>query len=54
VFDLAVWIDAGARVSVDPTVTFTVDHCDVVLRNHGSVADLYQKVDRLAAALRLT
>lgn len=54
VFDLAVWIDAGARVPVDPTVTFTADHCDVVLRNHGSVADLYQKVDRLAAALRLT
>jgi len=49
--DLYIWIDHN--VPVDPTVTFTVDDCDIVIRNHGTPGQLHEKLGRLAIAMGL-
>jgi hypothetical protein len=47
-FDLYVWV-ANGRVAWDPTIKFGPEVCDVIIENHGSLADFYRKLDRLAA-----
>jgi hypothetical protein len=49
--DLSIWVDRD--VPVDPTLSFGVDDCDMVLRNHSTVEDLYLKLEHLARSLRL-
>jgi hypothetical protein len=47
--DLVIWVDRD--VPVDTTVTYSIDDCDLVLRNRGSKAELYSRLSRMAAAL---
>lgn len=49
--DLVVWIDRD--VPVDPTVTYSIDDCDIVVRNHGTIHEFHQRLYRLARSLRL-
>lgn len=49
--DVIVWVDRA--VPADPTVAFTADDADLVLRNHGSLDDLYRRLRRLATALKI-
>lgn len=49
--DLIIWIDRD--VPVDPTVTYTVDDCDMVIRNFGTLEVYYQRLERLARSLGL-
>jgi hypothetical protein len=45
--DLIVWV-ANDRVPVDPTVKFDERHCDIVVPNHGTLAEFRGRLDRLA------
>jgi len=49
--DLIIWVDRD--VPVDPTVTYTVDDCDIIIRNHRSVMAYYSKLWQLARSLGL-
>lgn len=49
--DLIVWIDRP--VPVDPTVTFTVEDADTIIRNYTSFEDFYSRLRRFAAALNI-
>lgn len=49
--DLIVWIDRD--VPVDPTVTYSIDDCDIVIRNHGTVPELHRRLEKLAAVLQI-
>jgi hypothetical protein len=49
--DLIIWVDRD--VPVDPTVTYSIDDCDVIIRNHGDVQVYYQRLERLARLLDL-
>jgi hypothetical protein len=42
--DIIVWIDRP--VPQDFTVTFSVDDCDIVIRNHGTIEEFHQKLQR--------
>lgn len=46
IIDLAVWIDRPS-IPTDPTVEYGPGDCDVLIPNHGSLLDLYRKLDRL-------
>jgi hypothetical protein len=48
-FDLMVWIDRP--VPVDPTVTFSIEDADVIVRNHTTIEDYYLRLARLARVL---
>lgn len=50
--DLAIWVDRP--VPFDPTLKYTSALCDIILPNHGTLADLYRRLDRLAKTWRLT
>lgn len=52
VIDLTIWVERPGT-PVDPTVTYTIDDCDMVLHNNGDLNDLYKKLTHLAQALRL-
>lgn len=45
--DLIVWV-ANDRVPRGSTVEFTEQDCDVVVANHGSLAEFYQRLRELA------
>jgi len=49
--DLIIWVDR--EVPTDPTVTYTADDCDVIVRNHHSLPDYYAKLWHLAASMGL-
>lgn len=46
VFDLAVWVD-NPRVDNDPTLEFTMDDCDISVRNASSKLDYFGRLRRL-------
>jgi hypothetical protein len=50
--DLFLWVD-NPRVPVDPTVDFTIEDCDLVIRNAGAYAEYYARLARLAATLKI-
>jgi hypothetical protein len=45
--DLIIWVE-NRRVPPDPTVTFGVEECDIVIPNHGSLDEFYYRLWRLA------
>ena len=47
--DLIVWVDRP--VPIDPTVTFTIDDADVIIRNYGSFGTFYSRLKRFARTL---
>lgn len=47
---LNVWVD-NRRVEVDKTVEYSAEDCDVIIPNHGSKLDYYERVNRLAWAV---
>lgn len=49
--DLIIWIERD--VPTDETVTYTVDDCDIILRNQHSLGAYYAKLWRLANSLGL-
>lgn len=52
IVDAMLWID-NHRAAVDPTVEFTASDCDLVIPNHGSHTEFYQKLDKLIELFRL-
>lgn len=50
--DLTIWIENN-RVDVDPTVTYSVDDCDLIIRNCGTLEDFYKKLYRLTNSLHI-
>jgi len=52
VIDLSVWVE-NDRVDTDPTVEYTADDCDIVVRNCGTLSEYYGKLRRLAGTLNL-
>jgi len=52
VIDLSVWVE-NDRVAKDPTVEYTADDCDIVVRNCGTLSEYYGKLRRLAGTLNL-
>jgi len=49
--DLAVWIDRP--VPLDPTVTYSVEDCDIIVRNYEGLDAFFKRLERLAKALRI-
>jgi hypothetical protein len=49
--DLIVWIDRP--VPVDPTVTFTIEDADVIIRNYSGFDDFYARLRRFSNVLRI-
>jgi hypothetical protein len=47
--DLIVWVDRP--VPVDPTVTFSIEDADVIVRNWGGLQEFYSRLERLARCL---
>lgn len=47
--DLVVWIDRP--VPFDPTVTFTIEDADVIIRNYTGFSDFYTRLKRFAKVL---
>lgn len=47
--DLIIWIDRD--VPCDPTVTYTIDDADIVIRNNGDLDSFYKKLGNLARAI---
>lgn len=45
--DLTVWI-GNKRVSVDPTVEFSRDDCDIVIDNNGTLEEFTKRVEKFA------
>lgn len=45
--DIIVWIDNN-RVKKDPTVMFTERECDLVIPNHWSLEEFYERIERFA------
>lgn len=50
--DLIIWV-ANNRVPKDPTVEFSEKECDLVIPNHWSLSEYYNRLERLALALDL-
>jgi hypothetical protein len=50
-FDLVIWVDRP--VPIDPTVTFTVDDADLIIRNYTKFEDLYERLTHLAGVLKV-
>lgn len=48
-FDLVVWIDRP--VPIDPTVTFTIEDADVIVRNYSGFEDFYERLKRFSKIL---
>lgn len=46
-FDASLWVD-NPRAHVDPTVEFTQDDCDLSVRNAGSKAEFFRRLDVVA------
>ena len=53
VIDVSLWIE-NPRVDPDPTVDFTIDDCDFVLRNATHKFDYYRRLRKLAGMLDFT
>jgi hypothetical protein len=47
--DLVVWIDRP--VPHDPTITFTIEDADIIIRNHGTFEEFYERLRRFAKTL---
>lgn len=45
--DIIVWVDNN-RVKKDPTVMFTPKECDLIIPNHWSLEEFYERIDRFA------
>jgi hypothetical protein len=50
--DLIIWIE-NPRVDKDPTVEFTIDDADIVVRNNDTLDVFYKRLRNLAAALKI-
>lgn len=48
---LLIWID-NLRVPADPTVEYGPEMCDLMVPNHGTLAELYQRLDRISPLIR--
>lgn len=49
--DLLIWVDRD--VPEDKTVTYTIDDCDIIIRNRTDVGVYYQRLERLAKSIGL-
>ncbi|NIN68084.1 MAG: hypothetical protein GTO63_25935 [Anaerolineae bacterium] len=49
--DLIVWVDRD--VPEDPTVTYSIDDADIVVRNRGTLLQYEERLARLMKALRI-
>lgn len=52
VLDYAIWV-ANPTVPVDPTVEYGSMHCDMILPNHGNLAELRHKIAQFVAISRV-
>ncbi len=50
-FDLAIWIHR--EVPLDPTLRYTVDDCDIIVNNCGTIPEFHSRLKNLAIALRI-
>jgi hypothetical protein len=50
--DLVIWIDRN--VPEDESCEITVDDCDIVIPNHGTLEELYQRLTRFARVTKLS
>ena len=49
--DLVVWVDRPTLP--DPTVEFTIEDADIIVRNHTTLGDFYGRLERLARTLNI-
>lgn len=50
--DLLIWV-RRPQVPADPTMDYTDDYCDLVIGNEATLSLYYERLDRLAAALKI-
>ncbi len=47
VVDIIIWVENN-RVPADPTVKFSSAECDLILENHGTLAEFHERIERFA------